>query len=434
MSTPPAKIPEQPWQYPPAHRPGESQPPTIGGYYTRGEQGAVPTNRADAPPIWHGQKNRTNGKAVAAFILAALGVAIVLFFTMIEAGFSGTVVGAIVALVPLTVVLSAVWWLDRWEPEPRLYLFLSFAWGAGVAAATAMYLNTKAFAWLSASIADPAAVELLGVSFIAPVTEELLKSAALLLIFVRRRRLINSAVDLVVYAAVIASGFAFTENVLYFARGSSVGALGAVFFGRAVMSPFAHIMFTSATALILATVLYAKRKHLLWAYPLGTAIAVVLHGLWNFTAAASGPGFLTVFMWLHVPIFGLFLATVILLRRRERRHIVTRLTEYGQAGWFAPHEVAMLGSLQQRSQARVWAKQFGVRAAEAMAEFQSHATLLALNRRHMAHAARRESTDMPQLLAEEGLLLEQLREDRERFLHAAGPGAVSPAPTPGDRW
>ena len=424
MTHPPARIPEQPWQYPPAHPPaGAGGSARVGGYYTRGNAPTVPASRSAPAPIWHGQRTKRNGKAIAAFVLAALGVCLVLFFTMLEAGFSETLVGAFIALIPLSVVLTAVWWLDRWEPEPRLYLFLSFAWGAGVATATAMYLNTKAFQWLTMAVGDPAVVELLGVGMVAPVIEEVLKGGALLAIVLWRSRLVNSAVDLVVYAATIASGFAFTENILYFARGSSAGALGTVFLGRAIMSPFAHIMFTSATALVIAIVLYSRRVHLLWAFPLGTAVAIGLHSAWNISAVVAGQGFLTVFMWLHVPLFGAFVTIVLLLRRRERRNIITHLREYSAAGWFAPHEVDMLGSLPQRSRARSWAKNYGVRANSAMARFQTDATQLALNRQRMAHAVRKNEAEIPRLVHAEQRLLARVQADREQFLYAAGPTA-----------
>lgn len=424
MSQPPAQIPEQPWQYPPAHPPaGQAPAPTVGGYYTRGNHLAVPESNSAAQPIWHGEQTTGRGKQIAAFALAGLGVLVVIFFTMLEAGVSGTIVGAIAALIPLAVVLGAVRWLDRWEPEPRLYLFLTFAWGAGVATATAMYVNTRAFRWLAENVQDPVAVELLGIGVVAPVIEEILKGSALLAIVLWRTRLINSAVDLVVYAATVASGFAFTENILYFARGSSQGVFGTVFFGRAVMSPFAHIMFTTATALVIALVLYSRRRHLCWAYPLGTAIAIGLHAAWNISAAVAGARFITVFMWLHVPIFAIFIIIVLLLRRRERRNIVENLSKYSQAGWFAPHEVQMLGSLPQRSRARTWAGNYGVRAGEAMAKFQVTATRLALNRQQMVHAARKNTPLLGELVGNEERYLAQIHDLRRQFLDLAGPGA-----------
>lgn len=422
MSQPPAHIPEQQWTYPPAHPPGGGGPSAIGGYYARGAAAPVTAPGRPATPIWQAPATTSiSGKAIAAFVLAGLGVCLVVFFAMLEAGISETLVGAIVALVPLALVLGFVRWLDRWEPEPTLYLFLAFAWGAGVATATAMFINTHAFRWLSGFISDPAVVELLGVGLIAPVSEEFLKGIVLLALILWRRRLLGGAVDLVVYAATIASGFAFTENILYFARGSSQGILAATFFGRAIMSPFAHVMFTSALALVLAVVVHKKRHHLLWAFPLGLVVAIGLHGLWNTSAALAGADFLVVFVILHVPIFLTYVAVVVLLRRRERRHIVTHLSEYAAVGWFAPHEVQMLGSMSARSHARNWAKTYGARAGHAMAQFQLNATLLALQRRQVLLAAARGGEDLAGLIRHEQELLGAVQANREQFLTAAGP-------------
>lgn len=410
MTQPPARIPEQPWTYPPAHAPTAQHASAL----------QVPVSHAAAPPIWEGTRPTGRGRQVALFSAATIGVLIIIFFALLEAGLSGTLVGAIAALVPLATVLATVHWLDRWEPEPRIYLFLSFAWGAGIATGAALLVNTRAFVWLSGVFADPAAVELLGVGVVAPVVEEVLKGVALLAIILWRRKLINSTVDLLVYAATIASGFAFTENILYFARGTVEGVFGAVFFGRAIMSPFAHIMFTSATALVLASVVFSRRGHLWWAYPLGTTLATLLHAAWNITAVLAGRNFVSVFLWLHVPLFLAFVGIMILLRRRERQAIIRNLHVYARSGWFAPHEVTMLGSLGQRAFARSWAGNFGVRAGQTMAQFQVSATQLALNRQHMVRAARRNPGEIPELVRQEREHLQQIHQLRSAFHGLAG--------------
>lgn len=422
MSHPPARIPEQPWEYPPQHSAAQfSQAAPVGGYYARGNNLAVPTSQVQATPIWDGKERRRNGKAIIAFSIAGLGALIVIMLTAIESGASSTLVGTIVALIPLVTVLATVHWLDRWEPEPRLYLFLAFAWGGGIATSLAMYFNTRAGRSLQAEGVPSLAIEQTVTGVVAPFTEEILKGAALLGIVLWRRRLINSSVDLVVYAATIASGFAFTENILYFARGSVDGYLGVVFFGRAVLSPFAHIMFTSMTAFGLAFVMYSRKRHLWWAYPVGTGAAIGLHAAWNLTALWAGDAFFTVFLFLHVPIFFAFVLTVVLMRRRERRAIVTNLSQYAQAGWFAPHEVTMLGSLRLRSQAKRWAKSYGVRAVDRMTQFQIISTQLSLTRQHMIKAVRKNHTMLSDLQNEEREYLQQLQKIRADFLQAAGP-------------
>lgn len=425
MSQPPAHIPEQPWTYPPAEHPrGHGTAAPIGGYYARGGSVAIPSSPQDAPPIWEPSRGGSAVSRVTLFTAAALGVLVVLFFVARESGFSGTFVGIIVALIPLAAVLTTVMWVDRWEPEPRRYLILAFAWGAGVATGGAMFINTRAFMVVAAS-SDATAAEFISTGIVAPIAEEVLKGSFLIGLLIWRSRLMNSAVDLIVYSATIASGFAFTENVLYFARGASQGMLGTVFFGRAIMSPFAHIIFTSALAIVLATVMFNKRTHLWWAVPTGLAFAILLHAAWNITAILAGAEFFTVFLSIHVPVFVGFVATVIYLRRRERRNIISNLRQYADSGWFAGHEVDMLGSLPQRAQARSWASRFGVRAGIEMAEFQRTATALGLNRQRMLHASRKNIDEVPALQKIEAELLREIQAHRLKFLEFGGPGAVA---------
>lgn len=89
--------------------------------------------------------------------------------------------------------------------------------------------------------------------------EESAKAAALLLLFVFRRRRFTGPADGFVIAGFTATGFAFTENVLYLgnafeedlAKGTGVldSVTAATFFVRAVLSPFAHPLFTVLTGL-----------------------------------------------------------------------------------------------------------------------------------------------------------------------------------------
>ena len=46
------------------------------------------------------------------------------------------------ALIPLGLVLTVVFWIDRWEPEPLPTLVVAFLWGAGVATAISMLVNS----------------------------------------------------------------------------------------------------------------------------------------------------------------------------------------------------------------------------------------------------------------------------------------------------
>ena len=62
-----------------------------------------------------------------------------------------------------------------------------------------------------------------------------------------RRREFDGVIDGIVYAELVAAGFAFTENILYFGRAFVPGGLASeqggvliVFVLRGLLSPFAH--------------------------------------------------------------------------------------------------------------------------------------------------------------------------------------------------
>lgn len=389
MSFPPVDLPEQRWQYPPAYSPAEFiAEPTLALQHP-----AALTTPFSPDPAPFGtelglldEEPKAKSHHIAALVIGIVMALLLIGSIAVYFGVGATLVASFLALFPLGLVLTAVWWIDRWEPEPRLYLSLTFVWGAGVAAFGATGLNeglTQAIqSFPQFSGYDHGFV--LSV-MVAPVVEEALKSLGLLMLLLIRGKLFSSAVDLVVYAATIASGFAFTEDILYFTRSGVSGGLVSAFFARGIQSPFAHLLFTAATALIMATVLFRRRLHMVWAYPCGLAAGVVLHAFWNFTANLPAAGFMRYFVAGHVPIFFIMVALTVYLRSREQRHIVSHLRDYARAGWFADHEVEMLGSLAKRRHALRWAKQYGVRTEKIMTSFQQAASRLALNRERMRH-------------------------------------------------
>src|SRR3954447_8058661 len=216
-----------------------------------------------APPapvtgLWQEQQYR--GAGTGTVVLTALGIAVgalvllgVLAYMVLGFGPSGLLVAGIAALVPLAIVLLAIRWVDRWEPEPRSALWFAFLWGAGVSVAVALLVDLTL--QLSAYAAHTSGVSEFGSAVIqAPIVEEGAKGFGVLLILWVARRYFDGPLDGLVYAATVAGGFAFSENILYF--GSSLveggtGQLAATFVVRGLFSPFAHVMFTCCTGLAL---------------------------------------------------------------------------------------------------------------------------------------------------------------------------------------
>ena len=99
-------------------------------------------------PVWTAPVARRGGAgtvalAVTGLTIAALALLLVLAYLASFLGPGGLIVSLLLALIPLTAVLLAVRWIDRWEPEPRPALWFAFLWGAGVSVVTALVFDPQ---------------------------------------------------------------------------------------------------------------------------------------------------------------------------------------------------------------------------------------------------------------------------------------------------
>uniref|UniRef100_A0AAU2JRS4 PrsW family intramembrane metalloprotease n=1 Tax=Streptomyces sp. NBC_00049 TaxID=2903617 RepID=A0AAU2JRS4_9ACTN len=324
-------------------------------------------------------------------LLATTGIAI-LELVREQTGTPGFFVGLGLALAPVAPLMAAFRWLGRASPAPWSQLLFCFGWGACTAALIAILANSFAAEWIAAASADPSAADHLGSVAIAPVVEESAKAAALLLVFVFRRRHFTGPADGFVVAGFTATGFAFTENILYIGNAyledltEGTGVLDSVtaatFFVRMVLSPFAHPLFTVLTGLGFGAAALSARRSLRTALPLlGLTLAMGMHALWNGSSRFGDHGFYTVYACVMVPAFGLLVWLAVRIRRDRLRAVARELALYAAAGWLGPAEVPALASMPARSLARALARGRGGRAAgRAVATYAADATALALLR------------------------------------------------------
>ena len=332
---------------------------------------------------WNQQHSRWVLLPVLGLVVLAVPGLIVLGVISTNIGSGAVLVGAMAAVLPVILVVAAFLWVDRWEPEPSRLLLAAFLWGAGVSVLGAAIVNDTA-AVLGEQVLGNGRGDLVGTVISAPIAEEAFKGAFLIGLVLLRRREFDGVVDGIVYAGLVAAGFAFTENVLYFGRAFATdglvgegGSVVVVFMIRGVLSPFAHPVFT---AMIGVAVGLAVRRRNLFGWVLvplvGYVPAVVLHALWN---ASAGLGFFPGFYaGIMVPLFGGLIALVLWQRRREQRVVAGQLAGFASAGWIAPTEVPLLASLAGR---RGWRSEVrrraGERAADAVRDYQHAVTELA---------------------------------------------------------
>lgn len=357
-------------------------------------------------------------RAVAVVTLLTLCALVILAIVRDQTGTEGFLVGLGLAVLPVPLLVAAFRWLDRVEPGPWRNLIFAFCWGAFAAALVSIIANSFAVRWIATATADPASADTLGATVVAPVVEESAKAAAVLLIFLLRRREFTGLVDGVVIAGLTASGFAFTENILYLGRAfgedqeigtTGIGSMTAgTFFVRIVMSPFAHPLFTVLTGLGFGFAALATRRQRVRRVLLpvaGLVLAMGVHALWNGSATVLGPwGFIVVYGIFMVPAFGLLTWLAIWSRQRELRTISGQLPAYAAAGWLSPAEPLALSSMRARSLARDFARRtYGPPAAVAVGEYEAFATTLAFLR----HRAQRGAGG-PDFTAREQELLHHL--------------------------
>jgi RsiW-degrading membrane proteinase PrsW (M82 family) len=334
-------------------------------------QAVAPARSGRSAPIWI-------GSILILLLIALIGY----FLTFIGTGAS--LIGALLALVPLAGVLIAIRIIDRWEPEPRGLVILALAWGA--IAAVAIALGVDFVLSLIFGSRDTFAAEVFHTVVQAPIVEEFAKGLGVLIIYAIGRKAFDGPVDGIVYGALVGAGFAFTENIQYFAISyveGGVGQTSVTFFVRGIMSPFAHVMFTSVTgfALGLAARRGATTGQAIGPWLLGLSGAIALHAFWNGSAVFAD--FFSVYLLLQVPLFILFVIGVLALRREESRLTRTRLGEYAAAGWFTPQEVDMLATPAGRKAGLNWARTLTGDRTPIMKTFIQDATALAMARQRV---------------------------------------------------
>ena len=367
--------------------------------------------------------------ATATCAIVALGIDATQFFAAGK-GATPFAIALPLALLPVPLLVALVLWMDRLEPEPRANLAFAFGWGAGIAALTALIVNTADLEYVTMPALGATNGEYVAATFGAPVVEETMKGLVLIGLLWRRRAEIDGPTDGIIYAAMVGLGFAMIENVGYYINAfvtperGGVELLGYTFVLRGLVSPLLHPIFTSMTGLGVA---YAasRRGGAPWAVALGLLAAMILHGTWNGLSLYGTAGLVAGYLIMSCVLVAL-LAILVADRRRMIGLIRHCLPGYERTGLIADDDIAMLASLRERRLARRWARGIGgLSASAAMSDYQLAATELALARAK----ADRGVLDYNAFAAREHSLLSLMATARRAFAQRVpGHAPVPPAP------
>ncbi|HYU31433.1 MAG TPA: PrsW family intramembrane metalloprotease [Thermoanaerobaculia bacterium] len=277
----------------------------------------------------------------------------------------GLLLAAILSFGPALACAATVYWLDRYEKEPKVLLGAVFGWGAVVAALGALVAQTLLGGVMHLVAASQEVVDFAGGSIFAPVTEESLKGFAVLLVFWALHRELDSVLDGIVYAATAALGFAATENVLYLFgqyQESGLSGMFGLFVLRIVLGAWDHAVYTSFIGIALALARLSRSATARWVLPpIGWALAVGAHSLHNTLAALTAKtpatgGLMFLIDWGGWVFFALLVLWCIW---REKRMLGRHLAEEVQFGWMTPEQYRTAQSGRARARARVRAAMSG---------------------------------------------------------------------------
>ena len=248
------------------------------------------------------------------------------------------IVSLFFGFVPMFLFAAFVYWLDRYEKEPLALLGAAFFWGVVIAAGGAFIINTVFGIGIYIFTGSEGAAEIGTTSVVAPIVEEILKGAAVLIVFFLFRKEFDSVLDGIIYGGIVGLGFAATENVIYIYRNGYLdGGWGGLFllaFIRVILVGWMHAFFTAFTGIGFAIARTNKNTLIKFIAPLvGLGLAISIHAFHNtFGGLIGGLGGLAAGTFIDWIGWALMLGFIIWMIAHERNIVKKQLEEEVYAG------------------------------------------------------------------------------------------------------
>lgn len=333
---------------------------------------------------------------------------------------------------------AAVWsllfiWLDRFRTRHLAVWFTVFAWGGAVATTISLHVNT----WMASLLKVEGGVDpTQGAGpaiYSAPFVEEVCKATILFLLALFMRDALTSIVQTVSLAGLSAIGFAFIENVIYYARadnyaritiaaGDPTEAVRQQAFMRGVVTSFGHPLFTTMTGIGLALGLRSRSRLVRILAPVtGFLGAVIGHMAFNGTLSVVPQDRLKMYWFIALGLVASVVIFLVIRLFREGRMIRNRLGDYVVMGWLTPRDPIVLGAMRRRWWIGFVALSHGPRVWWATLAFMRAATELA----YLRDAETRGTVEGTQ--ERQKALLDRIEELRSRAVtESAGARPVPP--------
>ena len=348
----------------------------------------------------------------AAFLVYGVVRMVVALGQLASVSRSGWALSWILLVVYAAPLVVLIYYLDLYEREPVSVAIAAFLWGAF--AATALALDAGGWDEVLANLTTPGFAVRWGPSLTAPVVEEFLKGAGLVLLYLIVRDEVDDMMDGFVYGALCGLGFAVVEDVVYFMAGFGGTPSGVLegFYVRVVSSGlYGHVLYTGLVGMAIGLLVTRRDPSPMRdRVPLAAgivALAVLGHALWNAPVLALGPrppvhGAAWLLYPLDLAIKGLPLLLFVIValrlaRNRERRWLDGALeAEVGRGGVTADELAVLRVPARRRAAVRTMRARAGGAAGRLLARLQREQIDLAMV------ASRVAAPDAPELVAQRG--------------------------------
>mgnify|MGYP000865981868 CR=1 FL=1 len=244
---------------------------------------------------------------------------------------------AILAAIPMAFIPAFffswfIYWLDRYEKEPRWLLLATFFWGGFVAIIGTLIIATIFEIGFSIVLNDAVLEDIAGGSITAPLVEEFMKGLAVMIVFFMFRKEFDSILDGIIYGGIAGLGFAATENVFYFLGQYNDAGWAGMFTNFALrvgVFAWGHPFYTAFTGLGFAVARTNRNVLVKFAAPvIGYFLAVFAHTFHNTSLLfVSGLGSFALIVLLEWAGWLIFLGFIIWLIRHEQGLLKKHLRE-----------------------------------------------------------------------------------------------------------
>jgi RsiW-degrading membrane proteinase PrsW (M82 family) len=326
-----------------------------------------------------------------------------------EISAGGWLLAWLLVLVYAVPMIVLIYRLDLYEREPLSLVLGAFLWGGFAATTFAGYANPG---W------DTLLNDLLGTTanrwsaaIVAPITEEVLKGAGIVFIYLIARDEFDDIMDGFVYGAVLGLGFDIAEDVVYFVfvyGGTPIAVLHGFFVRSVARGLYGHALYSGLVGMGIAYFVTRKGgattgKRFLVAAGLAMA-GVVAHfvhnsplpmifwpdsidSVWDYILLIPG-AFIRA-----LPFFAFFVLVLVLARRRERRWLRVALQdEVGLQGLHHDELITLETPKLRRGAVRRMTRAYGPVAGKALKRLQKAHIDLAMIR------TRTDDPDHPDLV------------------------------------